>query len=72
MKKVLEHLAVLSLDEKTVRSIDRLLAIWTERDIFDKVLQGDLNRIWATKKLELQAAASDKEEPPQKKQKKGT
>ncbi len=80
MKKVMEHLAVLALDERTVRSIDRLLSIWTERDIFEKALQGDLNRIWATKKLELAAAADDDEDkadkeaeqaPPPKKAKKG-
>ncbi len=73
MKKVLEHLSVLVLDEKTVKSIDRLLSIWTERDIFEKSLQDDLNRIWATKKLELEASSDDKEPgtpPPQKKPKK--
>ncbi len=35
LKKVLEHLSVLDLDEKTVKSIGRLLGIWKERVVFD-------------------------------------
>ncbi len=56
MKRVMEHLAVLGLDEKTVKAIGRLLNIWRERNIFDPKIQGDLSRIWATKSLETVAA----------------
>jgi hypothetical protein len=52
MKRVMEHLAVLTLDEKVVKSIQRLLNIWKERSIFDPKIQTDLNRIWATKAIE--------------------
>jgi len=75
----MEHLAVVALDEKTVKSIARLLKIWTERGIFEAKIQGDLNRIWATKQLEIKDEDDTKETnkttggtpPPQKKAKKG-
>ena len=69
MKRVMEHLAVLTLEEKTVKSIGRLLKIWKERIIFDPKIQTDLDRIWATKSLET-AASEDTEPPAAKKAKK--
>ena len=32
MKPVLEHLAVIDLEEKTVKAIERLLKIWQDRN----------------------------------------
>ena len=59
VKNVLEHLACLPFEEKTVGSINRLLIIWRERSIFDDNIQTDLGRIWAKKQLESKANASD-------------
>jgi regulator of Ty1 transposition protein 103 len=42
MKKVLENLALAKLDEKTIKSIARLLSIWQERSIFEVKIQTDL------------------------------
>ena len=69
----MEHLAVINLDSSTVKSIARLLKIWKERHIFDTKIQVDLDRIWATKSLEMTATsdASGDGGPPAKKQKKG-
>ena len=66
----MEHLAVITLDGNTVKSIGRLLKIWKERHIFDSKIQVDLDRIWATKSLEMSATTSD--EPLAKRQKKGS
>lgn len=64
MKKVMEHLSVIHLDESTVKGIGRLLKIWQERSIFDPKIQTDLNRIWATKSLEMTAASMEPAEAP--------
>lgn len=75
MKKAMEHLSVLTMDEKTVKSIDRLLNIWKERMIFEPRIQTDLNRIWATKSLEtkgdIDTATASPTSPSPKRAKKG-
>ncbi len=76
MKKVMEHMALLDIDMKTVKSIGRLLAVWQERNIFESKVQVEMNRIWATKQIEVKseeaAAATDSStEPSPKKSKKG-
>lgn len=50
LKKVVEHLANLKLDDKTVKSISRLLTIWQERGIFDAKTQESLNKSWKHRK----------------------
>ena len=62
MKPVLEHLAVIELDDKIVKAIERLLKIWQDRNIFEPKIQSDLSRIWTAKILE--AAAADKDDEP--------
>lgn len=57
IKKVIEHLAGITMDEKVVKSIGRLLNIWKERTIFDGKIQNEMSRIWATKALEVKAAS---------------
>ena len=49
MKKVLGHLSKLRLDEKTVKSITRLIQIWQERQIFNPEVQKELNKVWSIK-----------------------
>ena len=39
MKKVFEHLAQVNFDDKTIKSIGRLLHIWQERQIFEEKRQ---------------------------------
>ena len=67
MKPVLEHLAVIDLDDKIVKAIERLLKIWQDRNIFEPKIQSDLSRIWTAKILEAAAADNDDEPktPPQ-------
>merc|ERR1712179_59400 len=55
MKSILEHLSDINLDEKTIKSIGRLINIWNERSIFEGKIQTDLSRIWTTKTLEKAA-----------------
>jgi len=50
LKKVVEHLANLKLDDKTVKSISRLLQIWQERGIFDAKIQESLTKSWKHRK----------------------
>ncbi|XP_059082756.1 regulation of nuclear pre-mRNA domain-containing protein 1B-like [Tigriopus californicus] len=70
LKKVMEHLAVLNMDEKTVKAIGRLLSIWKDRIIFDPKVQVDLDRIWATKSLEMKAVPDPLTSPPSAKKSK--
>lgn len=63
MKKVLDHLAAVKLDEKTVKSIARLLNIWQERSIFEAKIQTELSRTWTKKTLEM--ADDEPKTPPQ-------
>ena len=80
MKKVLEHLAVITIDISTVKSIGRLLNIWKDRSTFNPKVQAELDRIWSTKQLEAKSeetaisadTASSTEASPAKKPKKGT
>jgi len=65
MKPVLEHLAVIDLEEKTVKAIERLLKIWQDRNIFDAKIQADLSKIWTTKILEAAIADNGSKTPPQ-------
>ena len=68
MKPVLEHLAVIDLEEKTektVKAIERLLKIWQDRNIFDANIQADLSKIWTTKILEAAVADNGSKTPPQ-------
>lgn len=46
MKKVLAHLSAMKFDEKTIKSIGRLINIWKERNIFDAKVQTELGLIW--------------------------
>ena len=50
LRKVVEHLANLKLDDKTVNSISRLLHIWQERGIFEAKIQESLNKSWKHRK----------------------
>ena len=52
LKKILAHLSALNLDEKTKKSVSRLLGIWQERGIFEPKVQKELNIIWAKKAVE--------------------
>ena len=65
MKQVLEHLAVIDLEEKTIKSIERLLKIWQDRAIFDSKIQADLSKIWTAKILEAAIADDGVKTPPQ-------
>lgn len=72
MKPVFEHLAVIDIDVKIVKAIERLLKIWQDRNIFESKIQADLSRIWTAKILEAAAEENDndpKTPPPPKKQK---
>ena len=76
MKKVFEHLAVIKLDEKTVKAIERLCKIWQDRKVFESEIQADISRIWTSKILEAAAGDEDDEprtppHPPAKKQRSG-
>ena len=74
MKPVFEHLAVIDIDVKIVKAIERLLKIWQDRNIFESKIQADLSRIWTAKILEAAAEEHDndpKTPPPPKKQKLG-
>ena len=50
MPKAFNHLASNEFEEKTVVSLGRLIAIWQERQIFDKKILHELNRVWEHKK----------------------
>ena len=56
LKKVVEHLANLKLDEKTVKSISRLLQIWQERVIFDPKIQESMNKSWKNRRAVVKSA----------------
>ena len=65
MKLVFTHLVALNLDAKTQNSINRLVNIWRERQIFDKRIISDLSTVWESRAQK--APASD--EPRRKKHK---
>jgi len=53
MVKVVTHLShVKDIDGKTIKAVQRLLAIWQDRNIFDMKVQADMAKIWTAKALE--------------------
>jgi len=46
MQAVFSHLAALQLDPKTRSSVDRLVNIWADRQIFDKKVVADIGKVW--------------------------
>ena len=65
MKLVFTHLVALNLDAKTQNSIDRLVNIWRDRQIFDKKIISDMSTVWESRAQK--APVSD--EPKKKKHK---
>ena len=49
MKLVFTHLVALNLDAKTQNSIDRLVNIWRDRQIFDKKIISDMSTVWESR-----------------------
>ena len=49
MKLVFTHLVALNLDAKTQNSINRLVNIWRERQIFDKKIISDMSTVWESR-----------------------
>jgi len=49
MKAVFCHLAALDLGQKTESSLERLLKIWRERQIFEKHVMIDIEKVWASR-----------------------
>lgn len=49
MKSVFSHLAALELGPKTEASLGRLVKIWRERQIFEKQVTLDIERVWRAK-----------------------
>lgn len=50
MRKAFDHLSGIEFDEKTIMSIVRLVAIWQERQIFDKKTLHEIHKIWDHKR----------------------
>ena len=50
IKKAFEHLSSLKLEDKTILSLARLIAIWVERQIFDRKTLHEVTKIWDHKK----------------------
>jgi len=46
MKAVFSHLSALELGHKTEASLERLLKIWRERQIFEKQVMLDIEKVW--------------------------
>merc|ERR550519_730506 len=46
MKKVVQHLVTVNLDEKAIDSIGMFIKIWRKRQIFNEEIQGALEKIW--------------------------
>ena len=67
MKLVFTHLVALNLDAKTQNSINRLVNIWRERQIFDKKIISDMSTVWESRSQK----ASISDEPKRKKRKSG-
>ena len=49
MKLVFTHLVALNLDAKTQNSINRLVNIWRDRQIFDKKIISDMSTVWESR-----------------------
>jgi len=71
MKMVFSHLAALKFDSKTFLSLDRLVKIWRERQIFDRNVFSDIATVWDISKLlpEVGTDPVSTEPPPPKKKK---
>jgi len=65
MKKVFTHLAGETLDEKIVTRMTRLVNVWKERAIFDKKVQEEVAKVWASRGKEREGSDG----PPAKKAK---
>jgi len=65
MKKVFTHLAGESLDEKIVTRMTRLVNVWKERAIFDRKVQEEVAKVWASRGKEKEGSNG----PPAKKAK---
>lgn len=61
MKSVFSHLGALELGPKTEASLDRLVKIWRERQIFEKQVTLDIERVWRGKGKE---SAKTRPRPP--------
>jgi len=69
MKAVFSHLAAVKFESKTFLSLDRLVKIWRERQIFDKNVFSDIATVWDISKLLPEGDADTTEPPPPKKKK---
>eukprot|EP00092_Neocalanus_flemingeri_P011946 GFUD01012879.1.p1 GENE.GFUD01012879.1~~GFUD01012879.1.p1 ORF type:complete len:354 (-),score=137.09 GFUD01012879.1:105-1166(-) len=73
MRSVFSHLAALQLDHKTEASLDRLVKIWKERQIFDKKVTLDIEKVWGKRarlSAKARARSSPSSPPPSKKERK--
>ena len=50
MRRVFDHLATMDFDEKTVSSLARLVAVWQERQIFDRKVLQEVTAVWDAKR----------------------
>ena len=50
MGRVFYHLATMDFDEKTVSSLARLVAVWQERQIFDRKVLQEVAAVWDAKR----------------------
>jgi len=50
MRRVFDHLATMDFDEKTVSSLGRLVAVWQERQIFDRKVLQEVTAVWDAKR----------------------
>ena len=50
LPKAFNHLAGIDFEEKIILSLGRLIVIWQERQIFDKKILHEINKIWEHKK----------------------
>jgi len=65
MKKVFTYLAGETLDEKIVTRMTRLVNVWKERAIFDRKVQEEVAKVWASRGKEREGSNG----PPAKKAK---
>jgi len=72
MKAVFCHLAALDLGQKTEGSLERLLKIWRERQIFEKQVMIDVEKVWLTRASrgagKTRSRAPSSSPPPSKKE----
>jgi len=57
--KIFHHLATLNLEEKTKQSLGRLINIWGERQIFEKPLLQNVEKLWGHKTKSSLDTSSD-------------